>query len=98
MAARICLTTGARWAEAQLLSLDRLKGNTVIFANTKSKRVRSVPHLEGLATEILQHWQTYGPFTNCLGVLRVMLLYTSIKLREGRPTTRYVEGSRATSS
>ncbi|MFO6352751.1 integrase, partial [Pseudomonas aeruginosa] len=36
MVARICLATGARWGEAQALTPERLKGNTVIFANTKS--------------------------------------------------------------
>ncbi|RRI37963.1 integrase [Pseudomonas aeruginosa] len=84
MVARICLATGARWGEAQALTLDRLKGNTVIFANTKSKRVRSVPISEGLAKEIRQHWQTHGPFTNCLGVFRIVLLSTSIKLPRGQ--------------
>ncbi len=86
MAARICLATGSRWAEAQLLTLDRLKGNTVIFANTKSKRVRLVPISEGLAKGIRQHWQTHGPFTNCLGVFRIVLLSTSIKLPRGQPS------------
>ncbi|WP_425328105.1 phage integrase [Pseudomonas nitroreducens] len=84
MVARICLATGARWGEAQALTLDRLKGNTVIFANTKSKRVRSVPISEGLAKEIRQHWQTHGSFTNCLGVFRIVLLSTSIKLPRGQ--------------
>lgn len=64
--------------------LDRLKGNKVIFANTKSKRVRSVPILDELAKEIRQHWQTHGPFTNCLGVFRIVLLSTSIKLPRGQ--------------
>lgn len=84
MVARICLATGARWGEAQALTLDRLKGNTVIFANTKSKRVRSVPISEALAKEIRQHWQTHGPFTNCLGVFRIVLLSTSITLPRGQ--------------
>jgi len=61
-----------------------LKGNKVIFANTKSKRVRSVPILDELAKEIRQHWQTHGPFTNCLGVFRIVLLSTSIKLPRGQ--------------
>ncbi|MED5608355.1 tyrosine-type recombinase/integrase [Pseudomonas sp. JH-2] len=84
MVARICLATGARWGEAQALTQDHLKGNTVTFTNTKSKRVRSVPISEGLAKEVRQHWQTHGPFTNCLGVFRIVLLSTSIKLPRGQ--------------
>ncbi|MGV8546487.1 phage integrase, partial [Pseudomonas aeruginosa] len=37
MVARICLASGARWGEAQALTPKRLKGNTLIFANSKSK-------------------------------------------------------------
>ena len=33
MVARICLATGARWGEAQALTLDRLKGTTVVFGS-----------------------------------------------------------------
>jgi len=84
MVARICLATGARWGEAQALTPERIKGNTVVFANTKSKRVRSVPISEQLAKDIRQHWKTHGPFTNCLGVFRLVLLSTSIKLPRGQ--------------
>lgn len=52
--------------------------------NTKSKRVRSMPTSEGLAKEIREYWQTHGPFTNCLGVSRIVLRPTSIKLPRGQ--------------
>ncbi|MDF3933389.1 phage integrase [Pseudomonas citronellolis] len=84
MVARICLATGARWGEAQALTPDRLKGRQVVFANTKSRRVRSVPISDELGEAIRLHWQTYGPFTNCLGVFRKVLLATSIKLPRGQ--------------
>lgn len=82
--ARICLATGARWGEAQALTPESIKGNAVVFANTKSKRVRSVPISEQLSKDIRQHWKNHGPFTNCLGVFRLVLLSTSIKLPRGQ--------------
>ncbi|PWU26339.1 integrase [Pseudomonas sp. RW407] len=84
MVARICLATGARWGEAQALTPERIKGNAVVFANTKSKRVRSVPISKRLADDIRQHWKLYGPFTNCLGVFRIVLRSTSIRPPRGQ--------------
>ncbi len=81
MVARICLATGARWGEAQTLIHERLRGSTVVFANTKSKRVRSVPISDDLADALRAHWKAHGTFTNCLGVL---LISTSIKLPRGQ--------------
>ncbi|EOZ0802118.1 TPA: tyrosine-type recombinase/integrase [Pseudomonas aeruginosa] len=66
------------------IALDVQGWNTVIFANTKSKRVRSVPISEELGADLRRHWQTHGPFTNCLGVFRLVLLSTSIKLPKGQ--------------
>ncbi|BCA30440.1 phage integrase [Metapseudomonas otitidis] len=84
MVARICLATGARWGEAQALTPERLRGSTVVFSNTKSKRVRSVPISDDLADAIRAHWKAHGPFTNCLGVFRKVLISTSIKLPRGQ--------------
>lgn len=55
-----------------------------MFANTKSKRVRMVPVTPELVAAIKKHWQTYGPFTNCIGVFRLVLLSTSIKPPRGQ--------------
>ncbi|MFO6400122.1 tyrosine-type recombinase/integrase, partial [Pseudomonas aeruginosa] len=49
-----------------------------------SKRVRSVPISEELGADLRRHWQIHGPFTNCLGVFRLVLLSTSIKLPKGQ--------------
>ncbi len=84
MVARICLATGARWGEAQALRPERIRGNALVFANTKSKRVRMVPVTPELVAAIKKHWQTYGPFTNCIGVFRLVLLSTSIKPPRGQ--------------
>jgi len=39
----VCLATGARWGEAQALSLSDLSNNMIHFHDTKSKKSRSVP-------------------------------------------------------
>lgn len=82
--ARICLATGARWGEAQGLTPDRIHGNSLVFANTKSKRVRSVPVAPELVALIRDHWKRHGPFSNCIGVFRLVLLTTSIRLPKGQ--------------
>jgi len=84
MVARICLATGARWGEAQALRPERIRGNALVFANTKSKRVRMVPVTPELVAAIRKHWQAHGPFTNCIGVFRMVLLSTSIKPPRGQ--------------
>lgn len=84
MVAVICLSTGARWGEAQALTPERLGAGVVTFANTKSKRVRAVPVPPSLVDAIRKHWSTHGPFTNCLGVFRKVLLETSIKPPKGQ--------------
>lgn len=84
MVAVICLSTGARWGEAQALTPERLGAGVVTFANTKSKRVRAVPVAPPLIDVIRKHWSKHGPFTNCLGVFRKVLLETSINPPKGQ--------------
>lgn len=84
LVARICLATGARWGEAQALRPDRIRGNALVFANTKSKRVRMVPVTAELVAMIQQHWKQHGPFTNCIGVFRQVLLSTTINPPRGQ--------------
>ncbi|WP_425054236.1 phage integrase [Pseudomonas abyssi] len=84
MIARICLATGARWGEAQALTPERVKGGSVLFANTKSKRVRSVPIAPGLHLDLVQHWRRHGPFTQCMNGFRKALELVSFKLPRGQ--------------
>jgi integrase len=84
LVARICLATGARWGEAQALRPDRIRGNALVFANTKSKRVRMVPVTAELMAMIQQHLKQHGPFTNCIGVFRQVLLSTTINPPRGQ--------------
>ncbi|UTW07006.1 phage integrase [Pseudomonas benzenivorans] len=84
MVAVICLSTGARWGEAQALTPERIGAGVITFANTKSKRVRAVPVAPALVESIQAHWREHGPFSNCIGVFRKVLLETSIKPPKGQ--------------
>lgn len=84
MVARLCLATGARWGEAQAVGPDQLRDGRVVFANTKSKRVRAVPVSAQLRGMLREHWRRHGPFTQCLETFRRVLLSTSIRLPVGQ--------------
>jgi integrase len=84
MVAYICLSTGCRWGEAQSLRPENIRGSSLVFAKTKSKRVRMVPVTPELVEALRNHWSLYGYFTNCIGVFRQVLLSTSIKPPRGQ--------------
>lgn len=66
MIASICLATGARWGEAQSLTPDKVRNQLVTFANTKGKRVRSIPIALELEQQIHRHFKMHGQFSSCL--------------------------------
>ncbi|WAF85197.1 tyrosine-type recombinase/integrase [Metapseudomonas otitidis] len=80
----LCLATGARWSEAEKLPPNRLKGNVVAYAGTKSGKVRSVPISRELADRLRKHWRTHGQFTSCITSFRRALKRTTIKLPKGQ--------------
>jgi integrase len=43
MIAKVCLSTGARWSEAENLELRHVKNGQIQFAGTKSGKVRTIP-------------------------------------------------------
>lgn len=86
LVARVCLATGARWGEAQALTPDRVRGGVVTFANTKSRRTRSIPIDKGLESLLLKHFKRHGLFSNCMLTFSRVLATTSIKLPTGQAT------------
>ncbi|MED5112030.1 tyrosine-type recombinase/integrase [Pseudomonas aeruginosa] len=80
----LCLATGARWSEAEKLIPQRLQGNVVTYAGTKSGRVRHVPIPTELADKIRVHWRTHGLFTSCITSFRRALERTTIRLPKGQ--------------
>lgn len=86
LVARVCLTTGARWGEDQALTPERVRNGAVTFANTKSKKTRSIPIDKALETQLLAHFKRYGQFSNCMLTFSRVVDTTSIKLPTGQAT------------
>lgn len=57
---KICLSTGARWGEAEELRITQLRNGLIQFARTKSGKVRAVPISDALACEIREYYKEYG--------------------------------------
>jgi len=86
LVARVCLATGARWGEAQALTPERVKNGAVTFANTKSRRTRTIPISEALEKQLQTYFKQNGLFSNCMVTFSRVLETTSIKLPEGQAT------------
>lgn len=86
LVARVCLSTGARWGEAQALTPERVKNGAVTFANTKSRKTRSIPIDKALEKQLLEHFKQYGLFSNCMLTFSRVIETTSIKLPAGQAT------------
>jgi integrase len=65
--AKICLSTGARWSEAEQLQISQVKHEVIEFARTKSGKVRGVPINAELELEIRQHHKTHGQLVRIFG-------------------------------
>ena len=84
--ARICLVTGARWGEAQALTPDRVCNGAVTFANTKSRRTRTIPIDAAFEQSLIRHFKQHGPFTHCMRHFSRVIDSTSIELPAGQAT------------
>ncbi|SIS44703.1 tyrosine-type recombinase/integrase [Neptunomonas antarctica] len=82
----ICLSTGARWSEAEGLNASLVKNNQVTFVDTKNGKARTVPISEDLANRLYKHWIEFGPFTSAIGSFRRVLDKTGMTLPEGQAT------------
>lgn len=57
---KICLSTGARWGEAEDLKRSQLHDCLIQFAQTKSGKVRAVPISDELDAELREHFKKHG--------------------------------------
>lgn len=53
--AKICLSTGARWSEAEELQISQVRNGMIQFVGTKSGKVRSVPINKEFESELVAH-------------------------------------------
>ncbi|MBJ7556542.1 tyrosine-type recombinase/integrase [Marinomonas spartinae] len=84
---KISLSTGARWGEAEGLTVQRVRNNQVSFTDTKSGKNRSVPISPDLFAEIHEHAKkTRGNniFTGSITSFRRALARTTIELPKGQ--------------
>lgn len=58
--AEICLSTGARWGEAEKLTNSRLQKNKVTFADNKNGKNRSIPISDYLYERLKKHASAVG--------------------------------------
>ncbi len=84
---KISLSTGARWSEAEGLTVQRVRNNQVHFTDTKSGKNRSVPITKELYNEIHEHAKgSRGSqiFTASISSFRRALKRTTIELPKGQ--------------
>ena len=87
---KVCLATGARWGEAEILKTSQLRGNVIQFAKTKSGKVRAVPISDDLRKELLAHHDQKETgnrfFANAYSAFREAIERAKIELPEGQLT------------
>ncbi|XKH01799.1 tyrosine-type recombinase/integrase [Marinobacter nauticus] len=82
---RLSLETGARWSEAEGLTLARLKPYRVTYDQTKSGKKRSVPISKSFYEELKEHLEEWGSFgTSTISAFRRAVDRTGIQLPEGQ--------------
>lgn len=79
---KICLSTGARWSEAEQLKSTQVISGALHLSNTKSGKNRTLPISERLEKEIL----TKLPFTPCAQSFTNALKRSGINTPKGQNT------------
>lgn len=85
LVALVCLSTGARWGEAQGLTLSDLSNGMVHYHDTKSKKSRSVPISYDLYQRLFDRLKL-GPFNDAYSTFTRRLYESGINLPEGQRT------------
>lgn len=81
---KICLSTGARWSEAEGLEGHQITPYRITYTKTKSKKNRTVPITQELYNEIPKH--NGKLFTPCRKGFERALKRAGIQLPEGQST------------
>jgi site-specific recombinase XerD len=90
--AKICLATGARWSEAELLRIQQVRAGMVQYSQTKTDKNRSIPISPELETEITNFYtdncstDSDRIFCNSAGSFRMAIKEANINLPEGQLT------------
>lgn len=84
MIAKICLSTGARWGEAEKLKRSQISAERITFVKTKGKRNRTIPIDPNLIVQLPKKTGTL--FTPCYYAFRNALERAEIELPAGQLT------------
>lgn len=90
LVSRICLTTGARWSEAEGLRPSQIRQRLIQFARTKTGKARAVPISQEIQDEISAHQAEHrnmgAIFTGCTGAFKEAIERADIQLPLGQLT------------
>lgn len=90
MIAKVCLTTGARWSEAENLQVRHIRNGQIQFAGTKSGKVRAIPISSSFEKELRQHHDTAETgqrlFAYAYSAFRDAVERSGLTLQEGQLT------------
>ncbi len=80
--AKLCLSTGARWGEAESVTANRLKNGCVYYPDTKNGKGRTIPIAPELTKELLENRMSgFDPlFARCYTAFRKRLQQCSFTL------------------
>ena len=81
---KICISTGCRWGEAELLKGSQLTPHRITFIHTKGNKRRAVPISESLYNEIQK--KNGRLFSNCIKSFRMAIDKAEIQLPKGQST------------
>lgn len=81
----LCLSTGARWSEAETIRAEQIQPYRVSYSATKSGKVRVIPITEDLYKE-LKTKQTGRLFKPCAGAFRYAIKQSGLELPDGQLT------------
>ena len=85
---KVCLSTGARWGEAEGMRKSQLRNQSIQFTGTKSGKNRTVPVAEGLYDELREKAaaSTDRLFQYCWGAFRDAVERCGLVLPDGQMT------------
>lgn len=90
MISKVCLATGARWGEAEILNVSQLRNQVIQFAKTKSGKVRAIPISQELNKELLAHHDPEETcerlFASAYSAFREAIERAKLKLPDGQLT------------
>lgn len=88
LVAKVCLSTGARWGEAEGMRKSQLRNQSIQFTGTKSGKNRTVPVAEGLYDELREKAaaSTDRLFQYCWGAFRDAVERCGLVLPDGQKT------------